>query len=266
MPTFWAALAVEWLLVKAQSIGSGHAMAFGIRSYIANALLIDTVIGGRIVDLVNWTLAIEVKFYLLMALMRPWLLRGWVLPFLGVGLAAVAIAAAQQHGLRISPYLAVEPMYIAFMLVGTVFHMHLVGWIGSRQATAIIALLGLLVLSAWALGPLHAQVPALALNYLYALGLFTLLYAARRHFRPWRWLDRLADISYPLYLVHSVVGYSVMALAMHGLGLGYWGALPVGLAVVLLLATVLHVYVERPGIARGRQLAARLSRPGRVLS
>ena len=257
-PTFWAALFVEWCLVHVQSWFSGRGVPFGTAVYLQNALLLDTVIGGGFVDLVNWTLSIEVKFYLLMALLRPVVLKGRVLPFFVVALAAITVAVAQKHGLLpIATLLADEPMYVAFMLIGTVFHYQMTGLMRPWPAQGCMLGLGALVALCWRLGPLSGQVPTIAVNYLYGLAVFAAAYYARRLFRPNRVLDGLASVSYPLYLVHSIVGYSMIALAMHVFRLPYMAALGFGLAVVLLVATALHVAVEAPTLRLGRTLARR---------
>ena len=262
-PTLWAALAVEWLLVRTQSGLSGRGMVFGPLDYLENALLVNAALGGNFVDLVNWTLSVEVMFYLLMACLRGPVLRGRMLPFFAMSLAAIAVAAAWSHGLLpVDRHLAVEPMYVGYMLIGTVFHHHLTGRIGTVRAAAAMLALGLLFALGWRLGPIAAELPGVGLNYLYGYAAFALAYRCRRLFRPVRWLDALAAVSYPLYLLHSIVGYSVMAAAMHLLGLPYAAALPLGLAAALLLATALHVAVELPTTALGRRLTRRLSAAG----
>ena len=264
-PTFWAALLVEWALVHLQSRVSGRGVPFGTMVYLQNALLLDTVIGGGFVDLVNWTLSIEIKFYVLMALLRPAVLKGRVLPFFVVALAAIVVAVAQRHGLLpISTLLADEPMYVAFMLIGTIFHYQMTGLMRPLPAQFCMLGLGALVALCWTLGPISGQMPVIAINYGYGLAVFAAAYAARGLFRPNRVLDGLAAVSYPLYLVHSIVGYSMMALAMHVFRLPYTAALGFGLAAVLLVATVLHLVVEAPTLRLGRRLARRWVQPPRA--
>ncbi len=259
-PTFWAALFIEWFLVHLQSRFSGRGVPFGMMAYLQNALLLDTVIGAGFVDLVNWTLSIEVKFYVLMALLRPAVLKGRVLPFFVVALAAIAVAAAQKHGLLpLSTLLADEPMYVTFMLIGTVFHYQMTGLMRPLRAQGCIIGLGALVALCWKLGPISGQVPTISINYGYGLAVFAAAYYARKLFRPNRVLDGLAAVSYPLYLIHSVVGYSMMALAMRVFRLPYTVALGFGLAVVLLVATALHLAVEAPTLRLGRRLARQCS-------
>ena len=264
-PTFWAALLIEWLTVHAISIFTGRPAAFDVVTYFYNAFLLDTAIGSGFVDLVNWTLAVEVKFYLVMAILQPSVRKGRVSPLFGISLLAVLLASAQKHGLLpVASTLAVEPMYIGFMLIGTIFHYHLTGLVDSLTAALAILGLGALFVLCWSLGPISSQLPTLTLNYLYGFVIFCAAYMLRHLFRPSFCLDALADISYPFYLIHSVIGYSVMGIAMHVFGLSYFAALTIAVFSTLSLATFLHLMVERPTIAIGRRLARRVQhgRPG----
>ena len=264
-PTLWAALLVEWLCVFAQSHLYGRAMAYRVASYLYNASLLETLTDGGYVDLVNWTLAVEVKFYILMALLRPWILAGRTLPLFGWSVLALGVGVAQRHGLlHCGAVLANEPMSIGFMLIGTVFHYRLAGQIGAAKALcAGGGLLGLFVLC-WREGANGGLYPDVQAAYVYGLVLFAAAFAARRWFRPFGLLDRLADISYPLYLIHSIIGYSVMTFAIVRLGFGYAAAVAVALAVVLPLAWLLHRLVERPSLRLGKQWARSLSAPRRA--
>ena len=255
-PTLWAALLIEWLVVAAQSHFYGRAMAYPPVVYVHNALLLDTAIGDGYVDLVNWTLAIEVKFYVLVAILRPWILRGRATPLIGFALLAVAIGAAQVRGtLPITGQLANEPACIGFMLIGTVFHYRMTGSMGTVRAVATGAVLTGLFLAAWRVGPFRDQFPVLTVNYLYGLAIFWLGYVVRRRLRQVRWLDFLAAVSFPLYLVHSIVGYSLMTFMIRVVGLSYGLALPIAFCLTMLLAWMLHRAVERPSLAAGKQLA-----------
>lgn len=96
----------------------------------------------------------------------------------------------------------------------------------------------------------------MAANYAYALALFGALFLLRERVRETRALDALAAISFPMYLVHALVGWSLLRLLMLAGGLGYAAALAVTVAAVLALATLLHAVVERPSLALGKRLAA----------
>jgi peptidoglycan/LPS O-acetylase OafA/YrhL len=89
-----------------------------------------------------------------------------------------------------------------------------------------------------------------------ALVLFVALLLVNRRLPYSRWLDRLAEISYPLYLVHATLGYIVIRAIYLSTGSLYLG-IAAAFVVVVVLATLLHRYVERPGNEIGKRLAAR---------
>ena len=260
LPTFWAALLLQWAAVHAQSLHYGLAMAYSPGIYLENALLLDTAIGSGFVDLVNWTLAVEVKFYILMALLRPQILRARAAPLIGFALFAFVVIAAQRQGaIHLAATLVSEPMYIAFMLIGTLFHYHLHQRIRARTAIGAGAVLFGLFLLCWRIGPSRDVFPAIPINYLYALALFWAAYAARGRFRANRWLDFLAGVSFPLYLIHAILGYSALTFLILRFGLSYSLALLPAFALVLGLAWLLHRIVERPSQSLGRSISRSLS-------
>jgi peptidoglycan/LPS O-acetylase OafA/YrhL len=75
--------------------------------------------------------------------------------------------------------------------------------------------------------------------------------------RLFRWpFARLADISYPLYVVHGILGYSIIAASLQA-GLAAGLSIVLAITGVVALAALLHVAVERPSQALGKSLAKR---------
>jgi peptidoglycan/LPS O-acetylase OafA/YrhL len=224
---------------------------------LANLLLLHNLAGLPSIDLVNWSLCIELKFYLLAALLAPLLRRGtsWLPAATGLGLA---LLAGGLHVLPAGPVvdtLRTEIPYLVFMMIGTLFTLRLRGRLGISALLAAMAVLLVLFVFCWRIGPQAAQYPIVLFDYGYALTLFSACFLLRRWIRPFWLLDRLADISFPLYLVHLVVGTSVMKLALIRFGWSPGPSLLLALAVVLLVSIALHRLVERRSIAAGRALA-----------
>ncbi len=255
-PTYWVALLLEFLAVFVQSKFYGRPMAFPPRIYFYNAALADTILGNGYVDLVNWTLAIEVKFYILIAAIWPLVRLGSVFPFICWSLFAIIVATAQQHGMiHLTDQFADEPMCIGFMLIGTVFYFRMTARISLiRSVFAVLTLLALFTIC-WRVGPIQNQFPIVTANYFYALVIFASAYGLRRYFRPLRMLDFLADISFPFYLIHSIIGYSLITFMVGRRGMTYTEALPIAVGIVLCLAWVIHVAVENPTQNLGKRLA-----------
>ena len=251
-PTFWAGLLLQWGAVFASAAYWGRPVVFGWQVFVLNALLVNTLVGGPSVDFVSWTLCIEVKFYLLAAVLRPAIVAHRVWPLLLLAGLAVPFTLAASG--RLPAQLVDEAMYLVFMFAGTLFHYHYRGALGTGR----LALCSLLLAGAaglcWAIGPDAALWPNKPANYGYALAVFGLSYAMRRRFRQVPLLDWLAAISYPLYLVHAVLGFTVMSFLTAALGMPYPAAAVLAFATVTLAAAMLHRTVERLSLRTGHAI------------
>ncbi len=258
-PTFWAALLIEAAVIVASSRYWHRPPAYGIGSYLVNGLLVETLLGRPAVDWVSWTLSIEVKFYLLAALLRTVLLRFRVWPLLAVAAGALLLSVLEERGvIRLPPDLVSEAMYLGFILIGTLFHYHHEGVLSTR--TLVVGVLALLVLFflSYALGPnaLAFHSPHTA-SFAIAVAVFAACYRLRQRFRPNRALDALAAISYPLYLIHAIVGFTTINFLVLGCGLPYGLAAILAVLFAMALAGALHRLVERPTIHFGHRLRRR---------
>lgn len=131
-----AALAVNLGVVWAGSRFWGLPFEAKPRLLAANALLIQDVLGWESIDLVSWTLCVELKFYLLMALLAPAVRRGGVAPLFAVAAVVLAFNLAShsplftptgktRHGLI--GFMSREGFYVVFMLTGVLFNYRLRG-------------------------------------------------------------------------------------------------------------------------------------------
>ena len=240
-PTYWAATLISLCLLRGNAAFWQLGFPYGWRTILANLLLIHQITGDPGIDLVNWTLCIELQFYLLMAVLYPLVKRA---PLPTILAAAVVLTALRRQ----------DASDLVVMLIGTLFQLRLRGRIGLAALAGCGAALA-------ALFALQVRPAALCYNYGYALLLFALLFGLRRLDRP-RWLpDVLAAISYPLYLVHFIAGFTVLKLLTLGRGSGmhlsYEAALVVAVGVAIGLATLLHYAIELPSLALGRRLTRR---------
>jgi peptidoglycan/LPS O-acetylase OafA/YrhL len=272
-PTYLAALALGLAARAASAAYWGESFSIKPISVIGNALLVHDLVGMSSIDLVNWTLVIELKFYLLFALARTAILRwkgGFVLV---LSLLALVVNVAASFALSYLPQrlgyavmgLAHEAMFLPFMLLGTLFYLRLLGnlTIGHLATASVLALA--LFLGAWKVGPMTAAFDSAAVSYIWGWGIFGLCFLVRERavaLAPLRWLSA---ISYPLYLVHSMLGYVLMQALMLGHGIAYPVAAAAALLVALGAAWAIHHWVERPSIERGKALG-RTTAPRPVLA
>jgi len=255
-PTYWAALAVGCLLVVASARYWQRPVPFNWHSVWANATLSHTLRGIPTIDQVNWTLVIELHFYVFAALARPWILRGSLWPMLAAVAGALGLLAAQGTGLVGRPsFLELEAMSVPYMLIGTAFHYHFRGALRPAALWAVVAGLGAVFLGLFEVSQATAGTPVVAASYVYALVLFSVAYAAREWVPDWRALRLLARISYPLYAVHLLVAFALMTWLMAGPARWSYGWAGIAtLGALLLLAWALHQGVERWTIRWGAAL------------
>ncbi len=222
------------------------------------------------IDGIIWTLEIELFFYLLCAAVARAIGRGrlWVglLPFaiFAAWAPAYAFAAHPPAGLekiagRIE-FVAVYLPFVIFMFTGVALNYRQRGLIGRRLAGAWIVACVSLFLAAWATRYLGAGWRPLLegaiepVGYLTALALFLVAMAGQKFFAVHPAFRFVADISYPLYVVHGVAGYAALQLlAKRGVEPNL--ALGLTLAGVFGAAWLIHRYVEEPTHQFGQSLA-----------
>jgi peptidoglycan/LPS O-acetylase OafA/YrhL len=259
-PTYACCLALGLLAVWLNARYWQQPFPFTWRDYAANAALVHNLLGVPTLDEVNWTLSVELKFYLLAAAVPMLFLRpgiGWLAVFLA---ATVTVALCHQP-VAGQVLLAMETNYLTFMVTGTQFYHHAAGHAGTRALAVRVLLVMAAFTCTWAFGPQAGQFPWVTVWYYGAVAVFSLCYAWRGRFRPLRVVDFLADISYPLYCVHPLVGYSLLKVLMHR-GLPFGAAVLVTMACVIGLAWLVHKAVEAPTNGLGKCLSRRMVRRG----
>lgn len=262
-PLYAAALMVEVAVLAGNAAYWNIPFTLTAWGVISNMLLIQDLVGQPYLDLVSWTLCVELRFYLVMALAAPLVRRGSVPLLFGLAVLACGLNLLVARGwfgppvpdpALLSYTVGTEPLFGCFMLVGVLFNYHLRGLIGTPAFLGAVAGMTGLFAACWSVSVLAYQFPGVTQNYLCALALFAALYAARRWVPANPVLDGMAAISFPFYCIHSLVGYSVLRLLMLSLHIAYLPALAATLGIVAGIATILHFAVERPTNRLGKRL------------
>ncbi|WP_269112517.1 acyltransferase family protein [Burkholderia territorii] len=259
-PVYIVSLAIGLLAVWLSSRYWGTPFTLARETILSNAFLVHGQALEPSIDFVNWTLAIEVKFYIVMAAAALFGLHRRP-----VGL--VAVSAAILAGVLVVPpeYAATTRTlcdlgFIPYMLVGTVFSMHMRGRINGRHAlSSILALAGIFVACVFIWHVKQEPAPLTLDIYLPVMGVFAAAYAYRDQFRPNRLLDFLASISYPLYAVHCLLSFVLLRVFLDR-GIPHLAALPATLIVIVVIAYGLHRLVEKPTNRVGKWIVSNASR------
>jgi peptidoglycan/LPS O-acetylase OafA/YrhL len=225
------------------------------------------------IDGILWTLEVEIFFYTVCALLIVQLRRREI-TVLVIGIlaipAAFLISAATprllllgSNAFALAHWISSMLLFTCFMLIGTTFNYHYRVRFGAWQLTLTSAgLFGIFVI-AWWLGPFGQQGWSGPVSFLIALILFVGAYLVEPALtgpRGWlrRGIARLADISYPLYAVHGILGYSILAHSTRA-GITPWLSLALAVAVVAAVAWLIHLAVELPSRTHGKELGIDLS-------
>ncbi|MBA4066783.1 MAG: hypothetical protein C0501_24365 [Isosphaera sp.] len=265
-PTFWVVLGSVFAVVGL------NALAFGLANplldwkvVVGNGLLCNPYLGKPFVEAVCWTLVIEELFYVVCAVLawRGGLGRPGVLLLAAAGLAACSVgwAAVRPDPLtnrwqNVPNALAHNCTHVGYVFIGVVLHHLYTGaWRLRVGLPVLVAQVGLY----WAacnhgMATSTAADPGYFWHGVNALAVFSAAMLANRRLPYSAWWDRLAELSYPLYLVHATLGYVVIRAVYLGTGSLYLG-FAAAFAGAVGLAAVLHRFVEKPSMEYGRRLA-----------
>jgi len=262
-PTYWLASAVTLTAMWLSSRYWGTPFDIDTRTLVANLELIHVQKDLPTIDLVNWSLSIEIKFYVIAALMWPFIRRSSALALVNFALVILAfltwVPASWGTFSLLGTELSLdatkcELMYMPFLFIGTLFHFALKSEISPSTLCGSVLGVFLAFLMMWQKTTLAVQFWVVPANYGYALIVFSTCYVARARFKASRILDFFADISYPLYLVHALIGYATIRF-LTDRGLRFNVAAVCAFIIVVGIAYALHIIVE----VRSADLGKRLS-------
>lgn len=260
-PAFWAACTLTFLVVR---LGAHHYaptdalytpyLVVYPRQYLVNMTMLFDYFGYLNLDTAYWSLTYELTFYFLITLVVAYqlthrlllLLAGW----LGLTALLYLLVGIDSH---VPAAMLFIPKYSPYFAAGMLFYL----W--QRQLAPARWLVALLVV-AWGLALVSARHEMQNLNQLFHdpraysfgvvavattsfFGLFGLLAKRVLVLPRASWLPLLGALTYPLYLLHSNIGY--VAFQRLAPLLNRWALLGLLTAAMLGLAYLVHVLVER---------------------
>ncbi len=255
-PAYWlAVLATTLVLLISPAVRSPQSL----RGVLANLTMFQGGMGLEHVDGVYWTLWVELRFYLLFSLVVALGTTYRRVFGFAAGWLAVAAVGTVWHPWQVD--LVLMPTYAPYFVAGIAMYlMHRFGasrslWVllVASWGLALYAIRPLLATRTENVGiPLPWPVGAAVVTACFAVVLAAALGAFDRF--QWRWLTVAGALTYPLYLLHENIGWTVI----HGLRDRFAPGLIVAgvVAVMLVAAWLVHRWVERP---LGRTLRKRLS-------
>ncbi|NUS09924.1 MAG: acyltransferase [Streptomyces sp.] len=270
-PTYWAALALV-VLCFAVTLRNVDDLKETVapRVIAANLTMAPGAMHVPLLDGVAWTLWVEGRFYLIMAVVLAFgftyhRMLGFCTTWLGVSALTVETNNRLLYGIAMPGYSGLFVAGIALYLMYR-FGQNLLLWM--LLAVSWFFQLSMLYgrTSAHGIDDSSTQhtswliSTALLTGFLALLMLATLGPLAKLQ---WRWLVTAGALTYPFYLVHHAIGVPVgKELSAHVSALGPYPTVLITLVAMLVLARLMNVYVENPfGRIMRRELAKGLNPP-----
>lgn len=250
-PAYWVCIAITVTVVVALPISGGLPVEGlpDLPGIAVNLTMLQQPLDVPAVDTVYWTLFVELRFYLLFAVV-VWAGTTYrrVVLFCAVWLTVAVLAPAWK--LPVAD-LIVVPDYACYFVAGMA--MYLIYRFGPTPLLHGIVGMSWLV-SMGRLGGrlrnLHPgfEVPAWP-GYVLVTLFFVILLAIAHHRADrigWRWLTVAGALTYPFYLLHQRIGYALIRTVHQVVAAPPWLLIAGTIVVVGGLAWLVHRYVERP--------------------
>ncbi len=241
LPTYWAAIAITFSATHAIGL-PGHLVS--ARDALANFVMVHGLFGVPHVDGVYWTLEVEMLFYAgILALYAAGLLARIHVVLWCLLAARVVAYLGEGWGIPLVPWTVQRLLilkHVPWFAIGIAVYL-----LQTRPQEERVRPLATIVASAAVLAAVDASPIALL-----SLAFAALVYgAATQHLR---WLANpalvwLGGVSYPLYLVHENIGWSLQ-LRLRDAGVSRDAGILVTMAIALGLAALLSRFVEYPAM------------------
>lgn len=263
-PTHWIVLAIGLIIALLSAVIFNTSYPYDLGTIISNLLLIPDLTRTPFISGVLWTLVVEVAFYIIAGvILLPSKARSAsqiVLISLGLfGFNWIASALGQCNNwesLTCGAYkLSLNiTQYIIFILLGTcIYNFYKKHW-NLKKLLAVSGIVYLLFILAAGVNQLiYGQ--DVQVSYSISLLIFISAYLFKNIIPYSRGFDFIANISFPLFLIHTFIG-NFVGIIIYKLTGSELLAIALGLLIIFPVSYALHRLVEIPSIKLSKRLSS----------
>jgi peptidoglycan/LPS O-acetylase OafA/YrhL len=239
-PAYWFAVLLT-ATVEALDPIPKSSVSFG--QVLVNLTMLNAFVRVPSVDPSYWTLAVELAFYAMTALL---IASGNLSRVVWIGFVWVVVTSFTLYAFRVSGAIIPWRLDTAFAMshaglfyAGILFYrIRRDGWSPAAGALLAVCFITRCLLLPWDLRAIEVGI----------FITFGLTVAGRIPFLSSRFLVYLGAISYSVYLVHQVTGFHIQ-LMLERTGMPAWANFAATVALLILLASGMTFFVERPASA-----------------
>ena len=254
-PAFWVACTLTFIVIlffgpTPQSLAWSENMHVTKMQYIVNMTMLQHFLGYSDIDGAYWTLATEINFYFLISLLISYKIFKDIYIFIIIWLfytAATQLSVATNtpfHHLLI-------PEYSSFFVAGMLFCILQNNLMPLWKVYGLLAASFVLcVRSAWSEAQVHtkefhqphsATIVAIVIAFIFVF--FWLIVKRKIDMNRFPWLNWLGAITYPLYLLHSNIGY-ILFQKMNSSVNKYLLLMSI-IGLMLVVSFLVHLFIEK---------------------
>lgn len=245
-PTYILGFAVTFLMIYAYTHWEKIPFPFYFSDYLYQISLLSDWWYLPSMDGISWSLQVELKFYLLIFLLGICRKINSLATLLFLsGLAVFYSFLSHQDYHIFVKVIHFSVILLIYMLIGVCFYNHYKSyWSTQKFVMGIVSLYGLFFYITWLndIAFFYSHI----LPYSAAFFVFILLYYKRD---VWllksAFLSFIADISYPLFIVHGLNSYLLMTI-FSKYGISPYLSMSVVISLSILLSYIIYRYFEIP--------------------
>ncbi len=246
-PVYIAGFCTVMLSLYFLSYYVGRPFMFSIGDMLAHfGVITRGPLGVVRIDGISWTLEVEIYFYLVMCVFGERILNFDIKKYIAT---ALAIAAASTITFKIQSYvMGVQVAAGLLLLLGTAYYSQLNKKITKKELLALQTTVFALILILW-LGVAEpaSYIIQWIIGYTIAMLVFNTFFLFRNSIKENKVLSHFSDISYPLYVVHSLFGYAIMYVLVDR-GFGPYASIATATGCAYLASLLIHVFIEKPSM------------------
>ena len=259
-PTYIASFSITVLSVYIYCRYRNVSFPYTLKDYLCHISMFRNWLWSPYIDQGVWTLELNMDFYIFIFFAYK-LLRGGEQKKVNIvaivlGVIQIGVFVASNNVIvgtvlwcRLYTLLKVIP-YIVFQLIGFTICNHFFNKISVLElCKSIVVLLGIFIVTCY----FSIENTVNIASYIYGIVTFLGFYAARGELRNAKILNGIAIISYPLYVMHGLIGYIILAI-LNAYSSDFYLSFIVAVSIPMILATIIHVTVEKTSIRLYKRL------------